>query len=91
MPVLEWRETARADLWAIMDYISDDNPNAAQQLKNEIETKVLALIEYPRLHKPGRVMGTREMIIRANYILVYIENEQTISVLRILHAAQQWP
>jgi plasmid stabilization system protein ParE len=29
--VLEWRETARADLLAIVDYISDDNPDAAQQ------------------------------------------------------------
>jgi len=30
----------RADLLAIVDYISDDNPEAAQQLKDEIETKV---------------------------------------------------
>ncbi len=29
MPFLEWRETARADLLAIVDYISDDNPDAA--------------------------------------------------------------
>ena len=28
MPVLEWREVARADLLAIVDYISDDNPDA---------------------------------------------------------------
>lgn len=40
MPVLEWRAAARADLLAIVDYISDDNPEAAQQLKDEIETKV---------------------------------------------------
>jgi plasmid stabilization system protein ParE len=30
--VLEWRDTARADLITIVDYISDDNPEAAQQL-----------------------------------------------------------
>lgn len=40
MPVLEWREAARADLIAIIDYISDDDPNAAQRLKDEIEVKV---------------------------------------------------
>ncbi|MHC1549675.1 type II toxin-antitoxin system RelE/ParE family toxin [Phyllobacterium sp. K27] len=91
MPALEWRETARADLLAIMDYISDNNPTAAQRLKNEIEMRVLALAEYPRLCKIGRVEGTRELIIRANYILVYTESEQTISILRILHAARQWP
>jgi plasmid stabilization system protein ParE len=29
-------ETARADLLAIIDYISDENPDAAQQLKDDI-------------------------------------------------------
>jgi plasmid stabilization system protein ParE len=28
-PVLEWRQAAREDLLAIVDYISDDNPAAA--------------------------------------------------------------
>ncbi len=36
MPVLEWRQTARADLLAIIGYIADDNPNAAQELKDEL-------------------------------------------------------
>ena len=40
MPVVEWREAARADLLAIVDYISDDNPEAAQQLKDDIQAKV---------------------------------------------------
>jgi len=39
-PVLEWRQAARDDLLAIVDYISDDNPAAAQALKDEIESKV---------------------------------------------------
>ena len=49
MPVLEWRETARADLLAIIDYISDDNPDAAQRLKDEIESKAAKLPEHPKL------------------------------------------
>jgi plasmid stabilization system protein ParE len=28
---LEWREAAQADLRAIVEYISDDNPEAAQR------------------------------------------------------------
>lgn len=40
MPALEWRETARADLLAIVDYISDDNPDAVQRLKDDIEARV---------------------------------------------------
>ena len=64
MPVLEWREAARAGLLAIIDYISDDNPDAAQRLKDEIEAKVAKLPEHPTLYRPGRVVGTREMVIR---------------------------
>jgi toxin ParE1/3/4 len=39
VPAPEWRVAARADLLAIVDYISDDNPDAAQRLKDEIEEK----------------------------------------------------
>jgi addiction module RelE/StbE family toxin len=88
---VEWREAARADLLAIVEYISDDNPDAAQQLKDDIEAKTGMLPEHPKLHRPGRVAGTREMVVRSNYIVVYTENTHAITILRILHGAQQWP
>lgn len=88
---LEWKATAVADLLAIVDYISDDNPDAAQVLKDEIEAKVSRLREQPRLYRVGRVAGTREMVVRSNYIVVYAEDADTVTILRVLHAAQQWP
>lgn len=91
MPVLEWREMARADLLAIVDYISDDNPDAAQRLKNDIEAKTAKLPEHPKLYRAGRVPGTREMVVRSNYVVIYTEDARAVMVLRVLHAAQQWP
>lgn len=88
---LEWREAARADLLTIVDYISDDNPDAAQRLKDEIDEKVSKLPDRPRLYRPGRVPGTREMVIRPNYIVVYAEDDRAVVILRVLHAARQWP
>jgi toxin ParE1/3/4 len=88
---LEWREAARADLLAIIDYISNDNPDAAQRLKDEIEEKVSKLPGRPKLYRPGRVVGTREMVIRPNYIVIYEENPGAVTILRVLHAARQWP
>ena len=88
---LEWKATAVADLLAIVDYISDDNPDAAQALRDEIEAKVSRLREQPRLYRVGRVAGTREMVVRSNYIVVYAEDADTVTILRVLHAAQQWP
>lgn len=91
MPGLEWKATAIADLLAIIDYISDDNPDAAQALQNEIEYKSARLPENPQMYRAGRVDGTREMVVRPNYIVVYTETPGTVTILRVLHAAQQWP
>lgn len=91
MPELEWTELARNDLLAIVDYISDDSPDAAQRLKDDIEAKAAKLTERPRLYRTGRVEGTREMVAWANYIVVYSEDPFTVRILRVLHAAQQWP
>lgn len=91
MPELEWLEAARADLLAIVDYISDDNPDAAQRLKDDIEAKTAELPEFPRLYRPGRIEDTREMVVWSNYIVVYQENAVTVRILRVLHSAQQWP
>lgn len=91
MADLRWKATAVADLMAIVDYISDDNPAAAQALKDEIEAKVSRLPDHPRLYLLGRVEGTREMVVRPSYIVIYTEDAAKVAILRVLHAAQKWP
>ena len=91
MPELEWKALAVADLIAIVDYISDDNPNAALALMEEIQSKVTQLPAHPKRCRPGRVEGTRELVVRPNYIVVYAETAAAVTVLRVLHAAQMWP
>lgn len=88
---LEWTALAVADLTAIVDYISDDNPEAAQALKEDVEARVSQLRENPRLYRVGRVDGTREMVVRSNYLVVYAEDPRSVTILRVLHAAQMWP
>ena len=82
---------AVADLVAIAEYVSVDNPDAAQALKEDIETWVSRLPDNPRLFWAGRVAGTREMVVRSNYIAVYAEDAETVTDLRVLHGAQLWP
>ena len=76
---------------AIVDYISDDNPNAALALMEDIQSKVAQLPAHPKRCRPGRVEGTRELVVRPNYIVVYAETAVAVTVLRVLHAAQMWP
>tara|TARA_R100000544_G_scaffold31249_1_gene17547 strand:+ start:288 stop:563 length:276 start_codon:yes stop_codon:yes gene_type:complete len=91
VPELECKAPAVADLMAIADYISDDNPDAALALVEEIQGKVAQLPAHPKRCRPGRVEGTRELVVRPNYIVVYTETAAAVTVLRVLHAAQMWP
>jgi toxin ParE1/3/4 len=91
-PILEWRPQARADLMEIIAYIADDNPDAAQALKDEIEANLAKLPEHPRLYKPSlRVKGMRELVFQRNYIVLYRETPQRLEIVNVLHARRQWP
>ena len=91
VPDPEWKATAIADLLTIVDYISDHNPAAAQALKDEIEDKTSRLAKHPQMYRVGRIEGTRELVVRRNYVVVYAEGPGAVTILRVLHAAQQWP
>ena len=90
---LVWRPMALADRDTIMDYIAQDNPAAAIELDDEFEAKAEQARQRPTLYQPGRVRGTREIVVRPNYVMVYrIEDDgDTLAVLRVLHAVRQWP
>ena len=90
---IAWRPAARRDRLAIMEYIELDNPRAALELDTEFGQKVAALAQHPALYRPGRIKGTREMVVRSNYVVVYRYQVKlkSIDVLRVLHVAQQWP
>lgn len=93
MTVLEWRPMALEDRDFIMDYIAQDNPTAAITLDDEFEAKAEQARQHPTLFKVGRVKGTREIVVRPNYIMIYRidQDRDVVSILRVLHAAQLWP
>ena len=88
---LTWRPMALADRDDIMVYIAQDNPVAAVDLDLEFEAKAENARMRPKLYKAGRVKGTREIVVRPNYVMVYRITGDVVEVLRVLHAAQQWP
>ena len=88
---LTWRPMALADRDDIMVYIAQDNPVAAIDLDLEFEAKAENARLRPKLYKAGRVKGTREIVVRPNYVMIYRVTGDVVEVLRVLHAAQQWP
>ncbi len=88
---LLWTPEAIQDRDEIYDYIEADNPVAALVLDELFEEKAGWLVDHPGLGRPGRGVGTRELVVHKNYILVYDATADLVRVLRVLHAARQWP
>lgn len=88
---LYWTPEAIQDRESIFDYIETDNPNAALALDELFEEKAGRLVDHPSLGRRGRIPSTRELVAHQNYILVYDIADESVRVLRVLHAAKQWP
>jgi toxin ParE1/3/4 len=88
---LEWRPLAEADLLEILEYIGQDNPDAALELVQTIHAKAEGLRSRPTLYRVGRMRGTREMVVQRNYIVFYRVSDEAVTILRVKHARQQWP
>jgi toxin ParE1/3/4 len=89
---VEWSVFALADREAIFDYIEADSPRAAVVMDDRIEARVEGLARFPKMGRPGRIDGTRELVIgRTPYIAAYRIVGKTVRILRVLHGAQQWP
>jgi|GEM_PF-4514993 len=66
---LEWLAQALHDFDEIIDYIAKDSPVAAMEQGDKIERQVAGLLDNHLLGRPGRVKGTRELVIaRTSYI-----------------------
>lgn len=91
MMLLFWTPEAIQDREDIYDYIEANNPAAALALDELFAKNAGRLTDHPGLGKPGRADGTRELVTHQNYILVYDTVGDSVRVLRVLHAARQWP
>jgi toxin ParE1/3/4 len=88
---LIWHPLAIEDRERIMDFIAADKPLAALALDEAFEEHAERALANPLLYKPGRVDDTREIVVHPNYIMVYRVEEQLVTILRVMHAAQIWP
>jgi toxin ParE1/3/4 len=91
--MIVWSSEAIDDLAAIRFFVSHDNPQAAAKLIGSIVQLVQdQLTLFPDSGRPGRVAGTRELIISGTpYIVPYRVKNDRVDILRVYHAARRWP
>lgn len=86
------RDSYAEDLERIAEHIARDKPGAALAMWDEIESQVERLKEFPNSGRPGRLKGTRELVVpRTSFIVVYRVAKTHVELIRVLHGAQQWP
>ena len=91
---LFWLPGAIANRDAQIDYIAQERPRAAVEQGDRIEQQVSQLTDHPEMGRPGRIRGTRELVIsRTPFIVVYRIKPRAgrIELMRVLHGSQQWP
>ena len=88
---VKWTRTALANLVALVEYIERDSPERAKSFALEIKKKTANLAQFPAIGRPGRVIGTRELVIHPNYVIAYRLRGDAVEILRVQHVAQRWP
>jgi toxin ParE1/3/4 len=89
---LVWSPRARDDVRRAIRYIGRDNPRAAAQVGARIKAAAQRLVTFPELGRPGRVAGTRELVVpHTPNIIAYQIAGDDIEILAVIHAARRWP
>ena len=91
---VRWLTTALRNLDDEAGYIARENPAAARALVQRISQAVELLIENPALGRPGRIHGTRELVVPGTrYVIPYRVRSRLnrIEILRVFHASRRLP
>ena len=90
---IQWSDEAIDDLRSLQAFIAKDNPVAARNIALTIvEAIETNLPGNPQIGRPGRVNGTRELVIsQTPYVVPYRIKVDTIQILRVYHGARRWP
>jgi len=88
-----WSPEALFDLADLRDYIAEDNPDGARRVAIAlVQTVEEVLSMNSKLGHPGRVPGTRELVIpKMPFIVPYRIRKTTLEVLGVFHTSRRWP
>jgi len=89
---VRWLRQALRNLDAEAAYIAQDSPQSAAAFVGHMIDSAAMLAAHPQMGRPGRVPGTRELVVtRFPYLLPYRVRGQAVEILRVFHTARKWP
>lgn len=92
---VQWSRDALDDAKRQIAFIAAENPAAARRVADRIRETGTDLGE-SATGRPGRVSGTYEKLVsRLPFIIAYAitiqAGRETVSILRVIHTARNWP
>lgn len=57
----------------------------------EVNREVNLTAAFPYRNRPGRVSGTREIVMNTGYVIAYMIQSENLYILYLAHGRQQWP
>ncbi|KUL95239.1 toxin Y4kP [Bosea sp. WAO] len=89
---IAWTPRAQHNLRDAAGYLTQFNPHAALAMVRTIRAAPQQLLNHPASGRPGRIDGTRELVITGTpYILPYRVRHDAIEILAVIHTSRQWP
>lgn len=90
--ILRWTRAVLLDLDCVGAYLRDRDPQAARRIMAAIRAAVGGLKQFPEIGRPGRVGGTRELVVTGTpFIVPYRVTGKYVDILRVYHGARKWP
>lgn len=89
---VRWLKKALNNLDCEATYIAQDNPVAAQKVVKTIMDTVALLADQPAMGAPGRITGTRELVVPdTRYLIPYRVKNGQVEILRVFHTSRKPP
>ncbi|UFP96370.1 type II toxin-antitoxin system RelE/ParE family toxin [Gloeobacter morelensis] len=83
-----WRRRAIADLARLREALPSE---IRLRIVERIERSVQQLAQFPLSGRPGRIGGTRELVVtQTQFVVAYLVGEH-IEILAVIHGSQIWP
>ena len=89
---VKWLRKAALNLEDAHYFLSQENPVVAQEFVREVYRVVGLLLTQPAMGRPGRVPGTRELVVHPYpFLIPYRVNGEEIHILRVFHTRLRLP
>jgi toxin ParE1/3/4 len=87
-----WSRRAIRHLVELQKYIEKDSEKSAALVAGRILDAVDLLQTHPDMGRPGRLVGTRELVVPGTpYIIPYRVRGEFLELVAVFHGRQKWP